>query len=87
MCNGDLRDGSWSRSAIRHPATAPTPTQVPLIHGIDVITNLEAQTEPYVEAFLLHCFGPNALKVYNGMEFACDEEHSLLEKLILEKII
>ena len=33
-------------------------------------------------ALFLHCIGPEALKVYNGMQFANEAEHSKLNKII-----
>ena len=71
------------QSGDANPMTGPTP-QAPLIQGIDIISNLEAQTEPYLEAFFSHCIAPDALKIYKCMEFASDEKHDMLEK-ILEK--
>ena len=49
-----------------------------------IITNLSAQSEEYQVALFLHCIGPKALKIYNGMQFANDEERGSLAT-ILEK--
>ena len=49
-----------------------------------IITNLSAQSEEYRVALFLHCIGPEALKIYNGMQFANDEEQESLAT-ILEK--
>ena len=49
-----------------------------------IITNLSAQSDEYRVALFLHCIGPEALKIYNGMQFANDEERGSLAT-ILEK--
>ena len=49
-----------------------------------IITNLSTQSEEYRVALFLHCIGPEALKIYNGMQFANDEERGSLAT-ILEK--
>ena len=54
--------------------------QVPSIQGIDFITDLEVMTELYQKVICLHSVACNALKIYNGMEFASDKEHNSLEK-------
>ena len=46
-----------------------------------IITNLKAQTEQYRVALFLHCIGPEALKVYNGMQFADETERNTLAKI------
>ncbi|KAK3736238.1 hypothetical protein QZH41_019803 [Actinostola sp. cb2023] len=47
-----------------------------------VITNLGAQTEEYRIALFLHCIGPDALRIYNGFDFATEEEQKSLENVI-----
>ncbi|KAK3734824.1 hypothetical protein QZH41_002402 [Actinostola sp. cb2023] len=47
-----------------------------------VITNLRSQTEEYRIALFLHCIGPDALRVYNGFDFATEEEQKSLENVI-----
>ena len=47
-----------------------------------IITNLTAQTEQYKVALFLHCLGPDAMKTYNGMQFANETEHNTLSKII-----
>ncbi|CAB4018404.1 Hypothetical predicted protein, partial [Paramuricea clavata] len=46
-----------------------------------IITNLKAQTEQYRVALFLHCIGPEALKVYNGMQFADETERNTLASI------
>ncbi len=46
-----------------------------------IITNLKAQTEQYSVALFLHCIGPEALKVYNGMQFADETERNTLASI------
>ena len=46
-----------------------------------IITNLDAQPEAYKVALFLHCIGPEALKVYNGLAFATEEESKSLTKI------
>ena len=36
----------------------------------DIITNLTAQTEQYRVALFLQCRGPDAMKIYTGLQFA-----------------
>ncbi|KAK3752981.1 hypothetical protein QZH41_016289 [Actinostola sp. cb2023] len=47
-----------------------------------VITNMRAQTEEYRIALFLHCIGPDALRIYNGFDFATEEEQKSLENVI-----
>ena len=35
-----------------------------------IITNLTVQTEQYRVALFLQCRGPDAMKIYNGLQFA-----------------
>jgi hypothetical protein len=50
-------------------------------HNYAIITNLKAQTEQYRVALFLHCIGPEALKVYNGMQFADETERNTLASI------
>ncbi|XP_044176794.1 uncharacterized protein LOC122959528 [Acropora millepora] len=47
-----------------------------------IITNLSAQSEECRLALFLHCIGPEALKIYNGMQFANDEERGSLAAML-----
>ncbi|KAK3723357.1 hypothetical protein QZH41_002823 [Actinostola sp. cb2023] len=47
-----------------------------------VITNMRAQTEEYRIVLFLHCIGPDALRIYNGFDFATEEEQKSLENVI-----
>ena len=47
-----------------------------------IITNLTAQTEQYRVALFLHCLGPDAMKIYNGMQFANETDRRNLSKII-----
>ena len=47
-----------------------------------IITNLTAQTEQYRVALFLHCVGPDAMKIYNGMHFANETDCHTLYKII-----
>ena len=47
-----------------------------------IITNLTAQMEQYRVALLLHCLGPDAMKINNGMQFANETDHRTLSKII-----
>lgn len=47
-----------------------------------IITNLTAQTEQYRVTLFLHCLGPDAMKIYNGMQFANKTESNTLSKII-----
>ena len=52
----------------------------------DSVTGVTGSIEnPVSEPLGWCCFGPNALKIYNGVEFVCDEERSMVEN-ILEKL-
>ena len=50
-----------------------------------IVTNLSAQTEEYRVALFLHCLGADALRVYNGLPFATEEDKTNLSK-IMEKL-
>ena len=50
-----------------------------------IVTNLSAQTEEYRAALFLHCLGADALRVYNGLPFATEEDKTNLSK-IMEKL-
>ena len=47
-----------------------------------IITNLSGQSEEYRVALFLHCIGPEALTIYNDMQFANDEERGSLATII-----
>ena len=47
-----------------------------------IITNLTAQTEQYRVALFLHCLGPDAMKIYNGMQFASETDRYTLSKIV-----
>ena len=47
-----------------------------------IIMNLTAQTEQYRVALFLHCLGPDAMKIYNGMQFANETDRRNLSKII-----
>ena len=47
-----------------------------------IITNLTAQTEQYGVALFLHCLGPDAMKIYNGMQFAGETDCHTLSKIV-----
>ncbi|KAK3735060.1 hypothetical protein QZH41_010774, partial [Actinostola sp. cb2023] len=40
------------------------------------------ETEEYRIALFLHCIGPDALRIYNGFDFATEEEQKSLENVI-----
>ena len=44
--------------------------------------NLIAQTEQYRVVLLLHCLGPDAMKIYNGMQFTSETDCRTLSKII-----
>lgn len=44
--------------------------------------NIDAQPEPYKVAMFLHCIGPEALKIYNGLPFSTPEEKGMLTNII-----
>lgn len=46
-----------------------------------IITNLKSQAQEYQVALFLHCIGPEALKIYNGLSFGHDNELKRLEKI------
>lgn len=46
-----------------------------------IITNLNAHAEEYQVAIFLHCVGPNALKIYNGLDFANEADSKSLKKI------
>ena len=45
-----------------------------------IITNLNVQPEEYQLALFLHCIGPNALKIYNGFDFANEGDNKSIKK-------
>ena len=45
-----------------------------------IITNLNSQPEAYKVALFLHCVGPDAVQIYNGLAFASDEDSKSLTK-------
>ena len=47
-----------------------------------IITNVTAQTEQYRVALFLHCLGSDAMKIYNGMQFANETDRRTLSKII-----
>ena len=47
-----------------------------------IITNVTAQTKQYRIALFLHCLGPDAMKKYNGMQFAGETDRRTLSKII-----
>ena len=47
-----------------------------------IITNLTAQTEQYRVALFLHCLGPDAMKIYNRMQFAIETDRRTLSKIV-----
>ena len=47
-----------------------------------IITNLTGQTEQYRVLLFLHCLGPDAMKIYNGMQFANETDCRTLSKII-----
>ena len=47
-----------------------------------IITNFNAQSEEYRVALFLHCIGPEALTIYNDLQFANDEERGSLATII-----
>ena len=51
-------------------------------NNYSIITGLSAQTEDYRVALFLHCLGPEALKLFNGMQFANETERKTLVKII-----
>ena len=50
-----------------------------------IVANLAAQPEEYQVALFLHCLGPDALRVYNGLPFESEEDKKTLSK-IMEKL-
>lgn len=46
-----------------------------------IITNLKNQSQEYQVALFLHCIGPDALKIYNGLSFVNDDERKRLDKI------
>ena len=50
-----------------------------------ILTNLSSQPQTYQTALLLHCLGPDGVRVYNGLKFA-DEDESKLCRAILDKL-
>ena len=49
-----------------------------------IVANLAAQPEEYQVMLFLHCLGTDALRVYNGLSFATEEDKKKLSK-IMEK--
>ena len=47
-----------------------------------IITNLAGQTEQYRVLLFFHCLGPDAMKIYNGMQFANETDRCTLSKII-----
>ena len=41
-----------------------------------------AQTEQYRVTLFLHCLGPDAKKIYNGMQFTNETDRCTLSKII-----
>ena len=50
-----------------------------------IVANLAAQPEEYQVMLFLHCLGTDALRVYNGLSFATEEDKKKLSK-IMEKL-
>ena len=46
-----------------------------------IITNLTAQADQYRVALFLHCLGPDAMKIYNGTQFANETDRRTLSKV------
>lgn len=51
-------------------------------NNYSIITGLSTHTEDYRVALFLHCLGPEALKIYNGMQFADETERKTLSKIV-----
>ena len=51
-------------------------------NNYSIITGLSTHTEDYRVALFLHCLGPEALKIYNGMQFANETEQKTLSKIV-----
>ena len=49
-----------------------------------LISGLNSRTDKYKVAFLLHCIGPEGLKIYNGFQFENDTDRKILS-CVLEK--
>jgi len=47
-----------------------------------VITNLANQSRQYQVALLLHVMGDQALKIYNGFNFATTEDNRSVDKIL-----
>ena len=47
-----------------------------------IVANLAAQPEEYQVALFLHCLGPDALRVYNGLPFESEEDKKTLSKIM-----
>lgn len=47
-----------------------------------IIMNIHQQPETYQVALFLHCIGPEALKIFNGMPFDNAHEREKLESII-----
>lgn len=50
-----------------------------------VLTDLASQPEPYQTALLLHCLGPEGVRIYNGLKFNTEDEGKICT-LILQKL-
>ena len=50
-----------------------------------ILTNLSCQPQAYQTALLLHCLGPDGVRVYNGLKFA-NEDESKVCLVILDKL-
>ena len=46
-----------------------------------IITNLNSQPEAYKVVLFLHCVGPDAVEIYNGLAFASDKDSKSLTKI------
>ena len=49
-----------------------------------ILTDLNSQEQSYQKALLLHCLGPEGVKVYNGMEFAPGEDSSKASIILMK---
>ena len=47
-----------------------------------IIMNIDNQPEAYKVALFLHCIGPEAMKIYNGMSFESPEAKGTLSTII-----
>ena len=51
-------------------------------HNYLIIMNVSQQPETYQVALFLHCIGPEALKIFNGMSFDNTQERDKLENIM-----